>query len=144
MEHRFRLSLNLMTSILEYVHLGLQNSFKYYPLEELTIRFKENGFYSIDSKLVFETPEFDKKLLHHIYNNNNAILAKLKTGKILNKGEQADLNNLASSYLICYFNGFDHAMDKLEEARPYLRAFGEKIYATYKDNIRILRKIKYN
>ncbi|WP_031426741.1 ATP-binding protein [Flavimarina sp. Hel_I_48] len=131
-------------TILEYVHLGLQNSFKYYPLEELTIRFKENGFYSIDSKLVFETPEFDKKLLHHIYNNNNAILAKLKTGKILNKGEQADLNNLASSYLICYFNGFDHAMDKLEEARPYLRAFGEKIYATYKDNIRILRKIKYN
>lgn len=47
-------------TILEYVHLGLQDNFKYYPLEELTIRFKENGFYNIDSKLAFETPEFDK------------------------------------------------------------------------------------
>ncbi len=131
-------------TILEYVHLGLQDDFKYYPLEELTIRFKENGFYSIDSKLTFETPEFDKKLLHHIYNNNNAILEKLKVEKPLNKGERDDLNNLASSYLICFLNGFDHAMDKLEEARPFLRPYGEKLYSTYKENMRILRKVKYN
>jgi hypothetical protein len=131
-------------TILEYVHLGLQDNFKYYPLEELTITFKENGFYSIDSTLAFETPEFDKKLLYHIYNNNNAILEKLKVGEPLNKGERNDLNNLASSYLICFLNGFDHAMDKLEEARPYLRTYGEKLYSTYKENIRILRKVKYN
>ncbi|HEA29896.1 MAG TPA: ATP-binding protein [Leeuwenhoekiella sp.] len=131
-------------TILEYVHLGLQGRFKYYPLEELTIRFKENGFYSIDSKLVFEKPEFDKKLLHHIYNNNNTILAKLKADKTLNKGELEDLNKLASAYLICYLNGFDHAMDKLEEARPFLRSHGDKLYSTYKDNLRILRKVKYN
>ncbi|MGB3776124.1 MAG: ATP-binding protein [Leeuwenhoekiella sp.] len=131
-------------TILEYVHLGLQDSFKYYPLEELTITFKENGFYSIDSKLVFETPEFDRKLLYHIYNNNNAILSKLQAGKALNKGEREDLNNLAAAYLLCFLNGFDNAMDKLEEARPFLRAYGEKLYNTYKENIRILRKVKYN
>jgi len=131
-------------TILEYVHLGLQDNLKYHPLEELTISFKENGFYSIDSKLAFETPEFDKKLLHHIYNNNNAILEKLKIRKSLNKGERNDLNNLASSYLICFLNGFDHAMDKLEEARPFMRTYGEKLYSTYKENIRILRKVKYN
>lgn len=131
-------------TILEYVFLGLQNSFKYYPLEELTIIFRENGFYSMDSKLVFEPPVFDKKLLHHIYNNNNAILNKLQKGEILNKGERQDLNNLASNYLICYLNGFEQAMDQLEAARPFIRDFGEKLYRTYKENIRILRKVKYN
>ena len=46
--------------ILEYVHLGLQGNYKYYPLEELHINFHENGNYKIDSKLVFEPPQFDK------------------------------------------------------------------------------------
>ena len=131
-------------TILEYVLLGLQDTFKYYPLEELTITFKENGFYGIDSKLVFEPPEYDKKLLYHIYNNNNAILQKIQKREPLNKGELHDLNNLASTYLICYLNGFEQAMDKLEAARPFLRNFGNKIYGSYKENIRILRKVKYN
>ena len=131
-------------TIREYVLLGLQDKFKYYPLEELTITFRENGFYSIDSELVFEPPKFDKKLLYHIYNNNNVILNKLQKGEILNKGERQDLSNLASTYLICHLNGFENAMDQLETARPFLRNFGDKIYGTYKDNIRILRKVKYN
>ncbi len=130
--------------IREYVLLGLQEQYKYYPLEELTITFRENGFYSIDSELVFEPPQFDKKLLYHIYNNNNAILKKLQSNETLNKGERQDLSNLASTYLICYLNGFENAIEQLELARPFLRNFGGKIYGTYKDNIRILRKVKYN
>lgn len=131
-------------TILEYVLLGLKEKFKYHPLEELTITFNENGFYSIDSKLVFEPPQFDKKLLHHIYNNNNTILKKIKSHKILNKGEHEDLKNLPSTYLICYLNGFDHAIEKLEEAKPFLKKTGGNIYNSYKENMRILRKVKYN
>jgi len=38
-------------SILEYVHLGIQEQFKYYPLEEVVIRFRESGTYTIDTTL---------------------------------------------------------------------------------------------
>lgn len=130
--------------ILEYVHLGLQGNYKYYPLEELQINFHDNGNYKIDSKLVFEPPQFDKKLLHHIYNNNNTILKKLKAKKTLNKGEWQDLDNLSSTYLICYLNGFEQAINKLEESKPYLKSLGQKFYDSFKDNMRILRKVKYN
>ena len=131
-------------TILEYVLLGIQNQFKYYPLEELTIHFKENGSYVIDSNLVFEPPKFDKKLLYHIYNNNNSILKKVLENKELNKGEVQDLYNLPATYLICYLNGFESALEKLESIRPYLRKYGSKLYNSYKENLRILRKVKYN
>jgi len=131
-------------TILEYVLLGLQNEYKYYPLEELTINFNENGSYTIDSNLVFEPPQFDRKLLYHIYNNNNSILKKVLANKTLNKGELEDLYNLPATYLICYLNDFEPALEKLESIRPYLRKYGTKLYNAYKENIRILRKVKYN
>ena len=66
--------------IVEYVNLGLQNNYKYYKLEETKILFDDNANYNIETKLLFEPPEFDKKVLHHIYNANNAILkAKKRT-----------------------------------------------------------------
>ncbi len=131
-------------TILEYVLLGLQGTYKYYPLEELTLNFKENGSYTIDSNLVFEPPQFDRKLLHHIYNNNNTILQKVVNDLPLNKGENEDLFNLPATYLICYLNGFEGALEKLESIRPFLRNFDSKLYQSYKENIRILRKVKYN
>ncbi|MAW95880.1 MULTISPECIES: ATP-binding protein [unclassified Leeuwenhoekiella] len=131
-------------TILEYVLLGLQGNNKYYPLEELTLYFNENGSYHIDSDLVFEPPQYDKKVLHHIYNNNNAILQKVLSGDTLNKGETEDLYNLPATYLICYLNGFESALEKLESIRPFLRKFDSKLYQSYKENIRILRKVKYN
>src|SRR5690606_42008912 len=42
----------------EYVHLGLNEQFKYYPLEEVTIHFNENGSYNMDSKLFFDAQKF--------------------------------------------------------------------------------------
>ncbi|WP_028376992.1 ATP-binding protein [Leeuwenhoekiella sp. MAR_2009_132] len=131
-------------SILEYVLLGIQNKFKYYPLEKLSISFKENGSYVIDSNLVFEPPIFDKKLLHHIYNNNTSILNKVLAHKELNKGELEDLYNLPATYLICYLNGFESALEKLESLHPFLKKYGSKLYNAYKENLRILRKVKYN
>ncbi len=130
--------------IVEYVNLGLQNAYKYYPLEETIISFGNNANYNIDTTLIFEAPQFDKKILHHIYNANNALLEKLKKGMALNATETRDLENLPATYLICYLNLFHNAIDKLREAKPFLKAFGSNVYMRYKESIRILRKVKYS
>jgi len=130
--------------IIEYVNLGLQNNKKYHQLEETSISFEDNANYNIETKLLFEPPQYDKKTLFHIYNSNNTILEKLKKGLTLTKMEKTDLANLPSSYLICYLNLFHEAIDKLNEASPYLKNYSENIYNSYKDSIRILRKVKYS
>ena len=130
--------------IIEFVNLGLQNNNKYYPLEETIIIFENNANYSIETTLLFEPPQFDKKTLHHIYNGNNTILEKLKKGLTLTKIEKLDLKNLPATYLICYLNLFHEAIDKLNEARPFLKEYSEDIYNSYKESIRILRKVKYS
>ena len=130
--------------IIEYVHLGLHDQFKYYPLEEVIIKFRDNGSYDIESILLFEPPQFDKKTLFHIYNTNQALLKKLKKGYELNSEDKKDLKNLPSTYLICYLNNFSDALTKLEEAKPYLKAHDNEAYHSYKESMRILRKVKYN
>jgi hypothetical protein len=130
--------------IIEYVNLGFQNSNKYYQLEETVIKFEDNANYSINTKLLFEPPQFDKKVLHHIYNTNNAILEKLKKGLSFTKSEEVDLKNLPVTYLICYLNLFHEAIDKLNEAKPYLRTYNEELYQLHKESMRVLRKVKYS
>ncbi|MCH4552301.1 ATP-binding protein [Aestuariibaculum lutulentum] len=130
--------------IVEYVNLGFQNANKYYQLEETIIQFENNASYNIDTKLLFEPPQYDKKVLYHIYNTNNTILEKLKKGLSFTPNEEADLKNLPVTYLICYFNSFHDAIDKLNEAKPYLRIYSESLYQLYKETIRILRKVKYS
>ncbi|WP_203257465.1 ATP-binding protein [Hyunsoonleella ulvae] len=130
--------------IIEYVNLGFQKSYKYYPLEETVINFQENASYNIETKLLFEPPQFNKKTLYHIYNTNNALLEKLKKGLRLTETETIDLNNLPSTYLICYLNDFDDAIDRLQEVKPYLKTQNKDTYLLYKEAIRILRKVKYN
>ena len=130
--------------IVEYVSLGLQDNYKYYPLEETVIEFQDNASYSINSTLIFKAPEFDKTVLHHIYNSNNALVERLKKGSKLTLLQENDLNNLPATFLICYLNGFHDAIEKLNEAKPYLKAYNNAIYLRYKESIRILRKVKYN
>jgi hypothetical protein len=130
--------------IIEYVNLGLHGTNKYYQLEETVIRFENNANYTIETKLLFNPPQYDKKVLHHIYNSNNVILEKLKKGISLTNQEEADLKNLSATYLICYLNLFHEAIDKLNEAKPYLKAHSETLYTLYKESMRILRKLKYS
>lgn len=130
--------------ILEYVHLGLYDKYEYYPLEEVTIRFKDNVSYDIESKLLFEPPRFDKKTLYHIYNINNKLVERLKKKFPLDKQQDKDLKNLPSTYLLCYFNNFEQAIDELERAKPYLKEYSQEVYNNYKESMRILRKVKYN
>lgn len=130
--------------ITEYVHLGLQNNFNYYPLEEVKIFFKDNAGYEIENKLLFKPPQFDKKVLYHIYNTNNALISKLKRGESLNREEEKDLLNLPATYLICYFNDFENAIEKLESSKEVLKNQDARVYQSYKESMRILRKVKYN
>ena len=98
-EHSFRL--------LEYVRLGLNNNYKYYPLEQLRFEFNDNGSYEIHTDFLFEPPKYEKKLLFHIFNTNNVVLEKLKSDQSLSEIERKDLINLAPSYMLCYLNGFE-------------------------------------
>ncbi|MFO7745423.1 MAG: ATP-binding protein [Psychroflexus sp.] len=130
--------------ILEYVHLGLQNKFQYYPLEKVSIQFRDNMHYDIESELVFEPPQFDQKMLRHYLNHNDSLLKKLEKKLALNSAEKKELVNMSTIYLIAYLNGFENSLDKLEEAKPLLKQIQRKAYQRLKDNMRILRKIKYN
>lgn len=130
--------------IVEYVKLGVHNNIKYYPLEELLLVFNENGSYKINSNLIFQPPQFNKKTLYHIYNSNNALLEKLKKEIPFNKSEEKDITNLPATYLLCYLNNFEDAKTKLEEAKPYLKLYDDKVYSLYKEAMRILRKVNYN
>jgi hypothetical protein len=130
--------------IVEYVHLGLNKKYKYYPLEEVVITFQENGAYSIETDLIFEPPQFNKKTLYHIYNSNNALIEKLRKNIALTSNEQKDLKNVPANYLICYLNDFEEAKDRLFKAKLLLREADESIYESYKETVRILRKMKYN
>jgi hypothetical protein len=130
--------------IVEYVHLGLNNQFKYYPLEEVIITFNENGSYQMNTVLLFNPPQFNKRTLYHIFNANNAIIEKLKKKIPLNNSEQTDLKNLPATYLICFLNDFTEAKDKLYEAKSFLKNQKDAIYTSYKETVRILRKMKYS
>lgn len=131
-------------TVIEYVNLGFQSTFKYYPLEETTIKFENNGSYTINTKLLFEAPHYDKKTLQDIYSMNNVLLEKLKKGVLLTQNEALDLKNLPVTYLICYLNLFHEAIDKLNEAKPYIKTYSTDIYNIYKETMRILRKVKYS
>lgn len=130
-------------TIIEYVPLGLNDKTSYYPLEQQTIYFYENGYYKIESKMLFQPPEFNRKMLFHIYNANLALLQKLRKGIVLTGRENKDLENLPSTFMICYLNGFEDAKEKLIDAKLLLKPFPQ-IYLSFKEALRILRKMKYN
>jgi hypothetical protein len=132
-------------SITEYVSLGLNDKTSFYPLEEVSIRFQDNGYYKIDTVLLFDPPQYNRKMMFHIYNANLSLLSKLHKGISLSEREQKDLENLPSTLMICYLNGFDDAKQKLADAKPLLKAYPEgNVYVSFKEAMRVLRKMKYD
>jgi hypothetical protein len=130
-------------TIIEYVPLGLNDKTSYYPLEKQTIHFHDNGYYKIEREMLFQPPEFNKKMLFHIYNANIALLKKLQKGLSLSEREQKDLENLPSTFMICYLNGFEEAKQKLIDAKTLIKPFNQ-VYLSFKEALRILRKMKYD
>ena len=130
--------------IIEYVDLGLQNQHKYVKLEETIIKFNESMTYTIQSNLLFKVPEYNKKVLYHIYNSNLSLLNKLAKKQVLNSSEDIDLKNCPMTFLICHFHGFEDALLQLEQAKPLFKNYNSEVYKNYKKAIRIARKVKYN
>lgn len=130
-------------TIVEFVPLGLNDQTSLYELERQTIRFFDNGYYKIETEMLFSPPEFSKKMLHHVYNSNTALLAKLEKGLTLKESEQRDLENLPSTMMLCYLNGFDDGKQKLIDAKSVLKPL-PGVYASFKEAMRILRKMKYD
>tara|TARA_B110001452_G_scaffold61161_2_gene47862 strand:+ start:5362 stop:6501 length:1140 start_codon:yes stop_codon:yes gene_type:complete len=130
--------------IIEYVNLGLNGENTYFKLEKTTITFGNNAAYSIDSELLFSPPQYDKKALYHIFNANNALMERLKQGADLTPEQTKDLMNVPATYLICYFNGIEAALTRLQLAKKLLYSFSDDAHSLYKESMRILRKAKYN
>ena len=132
-------------TIIEHVPLGLNDKTTYYPLEKVTINFYENGYYKIETQLLFQPPEYNKKMLFHIYNATTTLIKKLQKKFELSQSEIKDFENIPYTLLICYLNGFDNAKEDLIAAKMLFKNYDNKaMYSSFKDVLRILRKIKYN
>ena len=132
-------------TITEYVPLGLNDKTSYYPLEQQKISFYDNGYYKIETEMLFEPPQYNRKVLFHIYNSNLSLLLKLHKNSELTEREEQDLENIPSTLMICFLNGFEDAKQKLIEAKPILKQYKNKlVYINFKEVMRVLRKIKYN
>ena len=94
-------------------------------------------------EMLFQPPEFNKKMLFHIYNTNLTLIRKLQNGLSLSEREFKDLENLPSTFMICYLNGFEDAKQKLIEAKVLLKPFSQ-VYLSFKEALRMLRKMKYD
>lgn len=131
--------------ITEYVALGLNDKTSYYPLEQVAISFEDNGYYKIESQLLFEPPQYNRKMMYHIYNANLALLSKLQNAVPLSEREEKDIKNLPHTLMICYLNGFNDARRKLIDAKPLLKTYPENsVYISFKEAMRVLRKMKYD
>ncbi len=130
-------------SILEFVELGIGLKKKYHPLERLTLSFFPNGTYKLENKILFNPPYYDRKILHHIYNINLSLLNKITIGIQLNSQELKDLRQLPETMLICQFNNVGEPVDKMNSFKEYLKLYPE-VYKSYKEALRVLRKVKYN
>lgn len=129
--------------ITEYLLLGLNDKTSFYPLEEVTITFFDNGYYKIENEILFDPPQFNKKMLYHIYNANLSLLDKLAKNITLSSREHKDLAYLPTNLMISYLNGFESAKQKLIDAKMLLKPY-PNIYISFKEALRVLRKMKYD
>jgi hypothetical protein len=131
--------------ITEYISLGLNDKTSYYPFERVSLTFFDNGYYKMKSEMLFEPPQYNRKMLHHIYNSNMSLLGKLQKGLLLQPSEINDLENLPQIMMICYLNGFEDAKQKLIDAKPLLKSIDNPfVFISFKEVMRILRKMKYD
>ncbi|MBS4041468.1 MAG: ATP-binding protein [Flavobacteriales bacterium] len=131
--------------ITEYVPLGLHDQTSLYALEQKKILFFDNGYYKLETEFLFDAPQYNKKMLHHIYNAMLSIVQKLEKQQTLTVAEAKDILHLPSMLMICYWNGFEKAKQILIEAKPYLKKYQDPtVFVHFKETMRILRKMKYD
>lgn len=130
--------------ITEYISLGIDKEETLYPLEKTIINFKDNGKHDIATEFLFEPPTFNEVMIEHIYQNNNAIVAKIESETPLSVLEHEDVLRLPTNYLICFLHGYSDSGDQLKKAKNYIKNIEDKTtYVKYKEAMRVLRKVKY-
>lgn len=131
--------------ITEYIPLGINDKTTFYPLEQLTITFFDNGYYKMETEMLFEPPQYNRKMLHHIYNSSLSLLKRLEKQGISGISTQKEIENLPATLMICYLNGFQEAKQKLIDAKPHLKQLeNQEPYVAFKEAMRVLRKMKYD
>ena len=131
--------------ITEYIPLGINDKTTFYPLEQLTITFFDNGYYKMETEMLFEPPQYNRKMLHHIYNSSLSLLKRLEKQGISGILNQKEIENLPATLMICYLNGFQEAKQKLIDAKPHLKQLeNQEPYVAFKEAMRVLRKMKYD
>ncbi|WP_339659614.1 ATP-binding protein [uncultured Polaribacter sp.] len=131
--------------VTEYILLGIDANEKHYPLEKTIINFKDNGKHAIVSEFLFQPPKYNQTIINHIYTNSNTIVAKIINDTPLSVLEYEDVSRLPTNYLICFLNGFLDAVPQLEKAKNYIKNLEDKTtYISYKEAMRVIRKVKYN
>lgn len=131
--------------ITEYIPLGINDKTTFYPLEQLTITFFDNGYYKMETEMLFEPPQYNRKMLHHIYNSSLSLLKRLEKQGISGISTQKEIENLPATLMICYLNGFQEAKQKLIDAKPHLKQLeNQELYVAFKEAMRVLRKMKYD
>ena len=130
-------------TIIEYIPLGINDKTTLYPLEKVTLYFYENGYYKIDAQMVFNPPEFNRKMLFHIYNSITNLLTRAAKGQNLSFKGEVDLINIPATSMICYLNQFTSARELLIDSKELFKK-SKAAFDNFKQVMRILRKIKYN
>ncbi|SDS50182.1 Putative DNA-binding domain-containing protein [Polaribacter sp. KT25b] len=130
--------------VTEFIYLGLEKQEKLYPLEKTIINFKNNGKHDIIKEFLFQPPKFDGTIIQHIFLNNKAIIKKIEKGIPLSVTEHEDVLRLPTNSLICFLYGFLDAADLLKNAKDYIKNLDDKTtYISYKEALRVIRKVKY-
>lgn len=131
-------------TITEYVPLGLNDKTSYYPLEQQKLSFFDNGYYKLETQMLFEPPQYNKKILYHIYNSNVSLLHKMEKKSALSVHENNDVKNIPYTLMICFLNDFKEAKQLLINYKQLFKQFeNSEAYTNFKEVMRILRKIKY-
>ena len=130
--------------ITEYISLGYDGTHKYYPFEELSICFKNNVNYEMVSNVIFEPPIFPASVLDFLMKKNENLIEKVFQKEALSTKETKSFNELPTTYLLCYLNGYLDALDRLKEVKLIVKEYSPIVYQQYKDVLRVIRKIRYN
>jgi hypothetical protein len=130
--------------VTEYVFLGLNSEFKYFPLEKTIITFSDNAKYTLETQFLFQPPNYDYLKLKEIYIRNNSLVEKIETNQALSEEELKIIPDLPESYLMCSLYGFDFVKENLIKTKDFFKKLGDdKLYLKFKDVLRVMRKIKY-
>ncbi len=75
-------------SITEYLPLGLNDKTSYYPLENRRFIFMITAIIKLKLNFFLEPPQYNRKMLLHIYNSNLSLLSKLEKSLTLSDREK--------------------------------------------------------